>query len=612
MLCQDKLSYLSSVRLFQNLAPAALIDLLSELDLVSLAGGETLFRTGDAGDALYAVLSGRLRIIAERSDGTTEVLREVARGETVGELALLTGKPRSATVRAIRDTELARLSRAAFENAFIKHPRMMSQLAVQIADRQSQGSNDALSRRNVRTLAILPLDANAPTADFARTVADALRGTGTTLHLDKQSTNLQNRPILKDVNLDGQATAYLNSLETDYRFVVYEAEVELSSWTERCIRQADLILIVAAADFAPLNSRLQALSDYFSRRNVTAALELVLLHRGNFTPSVQADKWLSVLNVDNYHHLVHDAQADADRLLRLLTGSAIGLVLSGGGARGFAHIGVIRAINEYGIPIDYVGGTSMGAVIAAQCALGWDWRSMLQLNKEAWPRCQPQRNFTLPLVALNSAKRMDQMLREMFGGAEIQNLRTKFFCVSTNLTRAEAMIHRTGSLWKAVRASVSIPGIGPPAIEAGEIFVDGGLVNNLPVDVMKRFCPGAVIAVDVSEQIEFKCKLQESYSLSGWKVLWQHLNPLREKCDIPNILNILYRTTTVGSIRTIETAKSLAEVCIEPPVNEYGVFDWRSIDRIVEIGYRHAHGQLEKSAGILNGGALPGPTLILP
>ena len=612
MFSEDKLSYLSSVRLFQSLGPAALNDLLSELDRLSLAGGETLFRTGDAGDSLYVVLSGRLRVISEHSDGTSEVLREVARGETVGELALLTGKPRSATVRAIRDTELARLSRAAFENAFVKHPRIMSQLAVQIADRQSQGSNDALSRCNVRTLAILPFDANAPTADFARTVADALRGAGTTLHLNKRMRDLGGRANWADNGQDGQITANLNSLESDYRFVVYEAEVELSSWTERCIRQADLIIIVAAADFAPLNSRLQALSDYFSRRNVTAALELVLLHRGTFTPSVQADKWLSVLNVDNYHHLVHEAQTDLAKLLRLLTGSAVGLVLSGGGARGFAHIGVIRAMNECGIPIDYVGGTSMGAVIAAQCALGWDWQSMLQLNKEAWPRCQPQRNFTLPLVALNSAKRMDQMLREMFGGAEIQNLPTKFFCVSTNLTRAKAMIHRTGSLWKAVRASVSIPGIGPPAIEAGEIFVDGGLVNNLPVDVMKRFCPGAVIAVDVSEQMEFKCKLQESYSVSGWKVLWQHLNPFREKCDIPNILNILYRTTTVGGIGAIETAKTLSEVCIEPPVNEFGVFDWRSIDRIVEIGHRHALGQLEKSAGLLNGGGLPGPTLILP
>ncbi|MBM4297608.1 MAG: patatin-like phospholipase family protein, partial [Deltaproteobacteria bacterium] len=231
------------------------------------------------------------------------------------------------------------------------------------------------------------------------------------------------------------------------------------------------------------------------------------------------------------------------QLARLITGNAIGLVLSGGGARGFAHIGVIRALGERGIPIDYIGGTSMGAVIAAQHALDWDWQTMARVNKEEWPRCEPQKNYTLPLVALNSARRMDQMLKRMFGDAEIENLRRKFFCVSTNLSSATAKIHREGKLWKAVRASVSIPGIGPPAIQNGEILVDGGLVDNLPVETMKRLCQGKIYAVDVGEQVEFTSKLKESYTVSGWKLLWQQLNPFIEKPDIPNILNTLYRTT---------------------------------------------------------------------
>jgi len=235
----------------------------------------------------------------------------------------------------------------------------------------------------------------------------------------------------------------------------------------------------------------------------------------------------------------------------------------------------------------------MGAVIAAQYAAGWDWQRMLEVNRDAWPRCEPQRNFTLPLVALNSAKRMDQMLREMFGQLEIQNLRRKFFCVSTNLTRAQAMVHRTGLLWKAVRASLSIPGIGPPAIEGGEIFVDGGLVNKLPVDVMKRLCPGPVIAVDVSEQVEFKSTLQESYSLSGWQLLWQQLNPVRGKSAVPNIFNILYRTTTVGGIGAVTAARAIADICIEPPVKDFGIFDWRKVEAIVDAGYRHALAQLQ-------------------
>ena len=604
MLPPDKLPLLASAQLFRSLDPRALIDLLPELDWVPISGGDTLFRTGDASDSLYVVLSGRLRVISERCDGIDEAIREVARGESVGELALFTGRPRSATVRAIRDTELIKFSLSAFENTLTKHPQILSQLTTQIADRQSQGIDETLSRRNIRTLAILPFDAYAQTRDFARQVVETLQASGLTLHLSKQPSNLNMCGGGDQPTDNRQVTSYLNSLEADYRFVVYEAEVELSLWTERCIRQADLILIVAAADSEPQNARRRTLRDYFSSRDATAAIELVLLHPGKYDPSVQADQWLSALSVHNHHHVVQSETADLAKLVRLLTGTAVGLVLSGGGARGFAHIGVMRAMKERGIPIDYIGGTSMGAVIAAQYALGWDWQTMIEVNRVEWRRCEPQKNYTLPLVALNSGNRMDQMLRKMFGDAAIQNLRCNFFCVSTNLTRADAMIHRTGSLWKAVRASVSIPGIGPPAIERGEIFVDGGLVNNLPVDIMKRSCQGAVIAVDVSEQVEFKSTLQESYSVSGWKLLGQHLNPFRETSDIPNILNILYRTITVAGVRTIESAKTLADVYLSPPVNDFGVFDWRSIDKIVTIGYRYALEKLEESGHRLPGEAL--------
>jgi predicted acylesterase/phospholipase RssA len=334
---------------------------------------------------------------------------------------------------------------------------------------------------------------------------------------------------------------------------------------------------------------------------------LVLLHTQGFDPAIQTNRWSNLRPLNDRHHVVLEADTDLERLVRLLTGTAVGLVLSGGGARGFAHIGVIRALHEYGIPIDAIGGTSMGAVLAAQYALGSDWQTMARLNREEWPRCEPQKNYTLPLVALNSARRMDRMLRRMFGAAEIQNLRTKFFCVSTNLTTADAKIHGQGSLWKAVRASVSIPGIGPPAIENGEILVDGGLVNNLPVDIMKKYCPGVVLAVDVSEQLQFNSKLKESYTVSGWKLLGQRLNPFASPPDLPSMLNILYRTTTVGGIRILEAARLEADYCLEPPVRDFGVFGWRKIDKIIDIGYRYALHKLEDSGAVARlGRAKPG------
>ena len=175
MLSQAKLSYLFSAPLFQAIDQAVLVELMPHLESVFLPGGETLFRTGDLGDSMYIVLSGRLRVYLEHSNGTVEVIREIARGESVGELALLTGKPRSATVRAIRDSELAKLARAAFENTLKRYPQLVGSVTTQIADRQSQGIDRTLSKRTVRTIAVLPVGRSVPLADFAARLADALR-----------------------------------------------------------------------------------------------------------------------------------------------------------------------------------------------------------------------------------------------------------------------------------------------------------------------------------------------------------------------------------------------------------------------------------------------------
>ena len=599
MIPNDRLADLSASQFFATLNPATLNELQPELELVHLPGGEILFRAGDAGDSMYVVLSGRLRVSVARSDGSEEIIREIGLGESVGELALLTGEARSATIRAIRDSELAMLSRPAFERTIKSDPTLIRQLAVQLAARQRQGADAAAAPGNVRTIAVLPLDRGQEAAAFAGLLELALARLGPTLRVDQATINrMAGEDFAKSTAVGAhELTARLDALEIGRRAVVYQAATELTPWTQRCVRQADLILLVGRAEATPPNAALEQLRNYFASCSITARMELVLLHAREFDAGLPMAPWLAALGAAAHHHLVPFSAEDTARLARLITGNGIGLVLSGGGARGFAHIGVIRALHERELPIDYIGGTSMGAVIAAQHALGWDWQTMASVNRQEWPRCEPQKNYTLPLVALNSARRMDQMLKRMFGDVEIENLRGKFFCVSTNLTSAAAKIHREGKLWKAVRASVSIPGIGPPAIENGEILVDGGLVDNLPVEIMKKLCQGKVYAVDVSEQVEFSSKLSESYTVSGWKLLWQQLNPFAEKPDIPNILNTLYRTTTVGGVRASEHAKTKADLCFEPPVSEFGVFEWKSVEKIIEVGYRYAIKKLDEEAG---------------
>jgi predicted acylesterase/phospholipase RssA/CRP-like cAMP-binding protein len=604
MFSSKSLEDLLSGSLLRDLDPGVFNELAAQVEPLSLKGGEILFRAGEAGDSMYVVVAGRLRISSDGINGTGEAIREIGRGECVGELALVTGMPRSATVRAIRDTELASLSRAAFHNALQRHPQFAGPLLRQIAERQSHGSDRSLSKRNIRTVAVLPLD-RSTTPGFIALLVDALSEIGNTLHLSSRSDLWDLPHGVASSALGGTISHHLTEMESRHRFVVYEADVELSLWTEQCIRQADLILLLAATDSTPEKAGLAQLVDHFSVSHVTAPIELVLLHPREFERP-QTKHWLTHLPVQDYYHVVHGSKTDVARLGRFLTGSAVGLVLSGGGARGFAHIGILRALEDCAIPVDFVGGTSMGAVIAAQYASGWDWQTMARVNREQWPHWHPQRNFTLPLVALNSGRRMDRMLQGMFGEEEIENLHGKFFCVSTNLTRADAMIHRTGPLWKAVRASVSIPGIGPPAIQKGEIFVDGGLVNNLPAVVMRNLCHGSVCAVDVSEQVEFTSCLQESYSVSGWKLLWQRLNPFAEKPDFPNIFNILYRTTTVGSLRAIENVKAAADLYLKPPVSRFGIFDWRCIDEIIDAGYRHGLDVLNARGSAIFKKGLPG------
>jgi NTE family protein len=600
MFPKNKLAELAATSFFAALNTATLNELLIELELIHLPGGEILFRAGDDGDSLYVVLSGRLRVYINGSDGGTEMTRELSRGDSVGELALLTGERRSATIRAIRDTELAMLSRVAFERVIQSDPALIRQIAAQLAARQRRGSDGGSRRGKVRTVAILPAHRDDEANGFTDLLVNALNQTGSTLRVSRETVKnvygLEFTDTTKVHAGEKPLTVYLDELETNHRLVVYQADSELTPWTKCCIRQADLILLLIRAVGGTANAQLEPIQEYFAARAITAGVELVLLHERKFNPNTVPPKWLGISPASHHHHVLLNEPADSARLARLITGDAVGLVLSGGGARGFAHIGVIRAFHERRIPIDYIGGTSMGAVIAAQHALGWDWQTMARVNRDEWPRCEPQKNYTLPLVALNSARRMDHMLRRMFGTVDIENLRSPFFCVSTNLTTATAKIHCKGLLWKAVRASLSIPGIGPPAIENGEILVDGGLVDNLPVETMKQFCQGPVYAVDVSEQVEFTSRLSESYTVSGWKLLWQQLNPFGEKPDIPNILNTLYRTTTVGGIRANEIAKSQADLCFEPPIGQFGVFEWRHVEEIIEIGYRHAIEKLDERA----------------
>ncbi|MGH0028242.1 MAG: patatin-like phospholipase family protein, partial [Myxococcota bacterium] len=376
----------------------------------------------------------------------------------------------------------------------------------------------------------------------------------------------------------------LNARDAASRYVLYLADADWSPWTERALRQADHVLVMADAKDGPEpGPNEQRLAELW-RGSRAPQRSLVLLHgRGNSPRSTAA--WLARRDVDSHFHVRAGEPGDVARLARLLTGTGVGLVLGGGGARGFAHLGALRALEEAEVPIDFVGGTSIGSIIGAFPAKGL---SATESQEVCRRYISSLFDPTLPLVSLLAGRRIGERLEQALGGGEIEDLLVPFFCVATNLSQAEAVVHRRGSLFRAVRSSISLPGILPPVAMGRDLYVDGGLLNNLPIDVMAGLCGGGpVVAIDVSPEEDLRGDLGLASALSGWRVLWQRINPFAQRLDVPYISSVLMRTVVVGSlVRERERrASDLASLYLKMPVDEWGLLEFEKLDPIAARGY---------------------------
>jgi NTE family protein len=277
--------------------------------------------------------------------------------------------------------------------------------------------------------------------------------------------------------------------------------------------------------------------------------------------------------------------------VRLLTGRAVGLVLSGGGARGFAHLGVVRALREHGVPIDLVGGTSMGGILAAGVAMDWSDEELATRFRRSFVDTNPLSDFTLPLVSLVSGRKVGMLLRREFGDIDIEDLPLPFYCVSSNLTTGRIAVHQQGTLWRWLRASVAIPGVLPPVFQGGEVFVDGGAMNNLPVDVMRARGRGPVIGVDCGMDRAFTADPEEAEA-----PFFRRLFGGRPGRRRPNILQILWRAGMVNSTTATLERRSQSDLLVTPALESLDLLDWKGFERAIEIGYRDACRQLAGGA----------------
>lgn len=574
-----------------------------KLEWVELSGGKVLFNQNDTVDAMYFVSSGRLQVLVNDIDGIPREVGEVTRGDIVGEMNILANEPLWATIVAFRDSVLIKISKEVFELLIETYPKVAINISKLIIGRLKYA---LMPRKVVKKRANICLIALHETIDpekIGQEIGQSLRQKSSIyIASGKIANQVFQSDIAQTAETDydehWQLTNWLDKLELQHDFLILLADKSVhhehySEWTKRCLREADEIVLIADARQSPQLTEAekhhqpgQLASD---RRHT-----LVLIHPENTIIPQHTTDWLRHRpQVKQHYHIRQGLARDISRLARTLSGTAIGLVLAGGGAKGFAHLGVLKALYEFNIPIDFVGGTSVGGLLAATISFDQPLDITQQyLQKAAF--FNPTKDYNwIPLISLIQGKRIDRMIqdtvRAFIGNAEvdIEDTWLPLFTISSNYTLAREEVHTQGPLVKYLKATTAIPGVFPPVIDGDNLLVDGGMFNNFPVDVMSRKPIDKLIGVDLSIDKFYKMTIDAIPSSS--ELLLDRLRPKnRRKFRLPSLLGIMLNAPLLSSAARRNETKQQLDLYFNPDVTQFGLMQWASFDKVVEMGYEHA------------------------
>nr|XP_023485252.1 patatin-like phospholipase domain-containing protein 7 isoform X2 [Equus caballus] len=605
------------------------------LDWMEVEAGRAIYRQGDKSDCTYIVLSGRLRSVIRKDDGKKRLAGEYGRGDLIGVVETLTHQARATTVHAVRDSELAKLPAGALTSIKRRYPQVVTRLIHLLGEKilgsLQQGTatghqfglhaaggkwDSGNPPSNLSTVAVMPVSEDVPLTTFALELKHALSAIGPVLLLTSDNIKQRLGSAALDSIHEYRLSSWLGQQEDIHRIVLYQADSTLTPWTQRCIRQADCILIVGLGEQEPTVGELERMLESTA---VRAQKQLILLHREEGPAPSRTVEWLNMRSwcsghlhlccprrvfsrrsmpklVEMYERVFQrppDRHSDFSRLARVLTGNAIALVLGGGGARGCAQVGIIRALVECGIPVDMVGGTSIGAFMGA---LYSEERSCSQMRIRAkqWAEgmtsvVRTMLDLTYPITSMFSGAGFNNSICSVFKDRQIEDLWIPYFTITTDITASAMRVHTDGSLWRYVRASMSLSGYMPPLCDPkdGHLLMDGGYINNLPADVARSMGAKVVIAIDVGSQDEVDLT-NYGDALSGWWLLWKRWNPLATKVKVLNMAEIQTRLAYVCCVRQLEMVKSSDYCeCLRPPIDRYRTLDFGKFDEICEVGYQH-------------------------
>ena len=476
-------------------------------------------------------------------------------------MAVLAGTPRSATVIALRDCIVDAIPADDFRRALVNAPQIAVELAQLVAHRARDTVGSFATSRQAQSILIGGIGPGSDAKALAHKLADACNRAGQAAIVFTQDSIRDNPRALERAEASGA-------------MVLLSAEHDEVDWAAHCRRQVDRVLLLGRVDEDPPPDCALCASEPLQANQLVD----LILTRAAGRPPRGGRLWLDATQAAQLYH-VDDQGNGVDRLARILIGTSVGLALSGGGARAFAHIGAVRALREAGVTIDLVGGTSMGAIVAAGVASGWDDAELDMRMRAAFVESSPLDDIALPIVAMTRGRKVEAQLLEHFGDVDVANLTVPYFCVSADLTSGHHRTHDRGSLVTALRASISLPGVLPPVILDDHVLVDGGVLRNLPTDIMRRRHDGTVIGSDVTRSTGLTpADVMPPKSWSRWFAsgAWRRGPP---------IVSILMRSGTVGTSAEAEVARMAADLYVMPDTGMVEIRDWRAYPQAVEAGY---------------------------
>lgn len=584
-------SYIREIitEIFGQLTDSQFQDLYPMFEWVEIKAGKQLIFQGENSDHIYFLVYGRLTAIHENQTGASRILGEIFPGQAVGETGVIAEMPRTAHVWAARDSVLIRLSKDMLIQLAQQYPTLILNVAKTVIRRADQNTKSYIPRRS-KNVVLISSNHSPVKQAFLEKLHRELGIFGRVTFLDRARI-AEELGISPEVFFSvSEQTSYsiriqkiLEGIENASDYVIFHATEDERKWLEKIMAQADVFYMIKEFhETEQLTPSEEILFGDHPEFHLTKKNLLLLHPNGNRLPENTA-RFLKGRTLHLHHHIRMDHAPDIERICRFITGNAIGIALSGGGARGIAHAGIILGLRSKGIPIDFFSGTSIGTFISALGALDFSDEKLLEYGAKLAKQAPTRRkNMNIaPVISLMKGKHLDEFLERNFGQYNIEDAWINSIYVASNLTLKKKSIFRTGSISAAMRASVALPGIFPPAVSKNSLYVDGALLENLPIDSMEDFPVGKKIAVTLHST--------KKYQL-GYEVVpesWQYLKDKflgKRKYKVPSISTIIMESLVLASYAKYEELTEKADLHLHPPIKKIGILDWSAFEKMIQIG----------------------------